>query len=48
VSVYHYATWQLTIMTRGNGSSCFQFSTQFKYSIQFSAQFFKMIQFRRF
>jgi len=27
VSVYHRATWQLTMMTRGRSNSCFQFST---------------------
>jgi len=27
VSVYHRATWQLAIMTRGSDNSCFQFST---------------------
>jgi len=40
VSVYHRATWQLTIMTRGSGNSCFQFSTQFKFLVQFSTPIF--------
>jgi len=40
VSVYPHATWQLTIMTRGSGNSCFQFSTQFKFLVQFSIPIF--------
>jgi len=26
MSVYYRATWQFTIITRGSGNSCFQFS----------------------
>ena len=48
VLVYHRAMWQLTIMTRDNGNSCFQFSPLFKFLVQFSTLFFKMIQFRPF
>jgi len=36
MSVYHHATCQLSIMTHGSGNSCFQFSPQFKFLIQFS------------
>jgi len=46
VSVYHCATWQLTIMTRGSGNVVFNLVPQFKFLVQFSTQFFKMIQFR--
>jgi len=40
VSVYYHITWQLTIMTRDSGNSCFHFSTQFKFLIQFSTPIF--------
>jgi len=46
VSVYHRATWQLTIMTRGNVIVVFNLVPQFKFLVQFSTQFFKIIQFR--
>jgi len=36
VSVYHRATWQLTIMTCGSGNNYFQFSLLFKILVQFS------------
>jgi len=35
-------------MTCGSGNSCIQFSPLFKFFVQFSTQFFKMIQFRPF
>jgi len=40
VSVYYRAMWQLTIMTRGSGNSCIQFSSLFKFLIQFSTPSF--------
>jgi len=43
MSVYHRVMWQRTIMTRGSGNNCFQFSPLFKFLVQFSTQFFKMI-----
>jgi len=43
MSIYHRATWQLTIMTCDSGNSCFQFNPLFKFLVQFSTQFFKMI-----
>jgi len=46
VSVYRRVTWQLTIMTRDSDNNCFQFNPLFKYLVQFSTQFFKMIQSR--
>jgi len=48
VSVYHRATWQLTIMTRGSVIVVFNLVPQFKFLVQFSTEFFKIIQFRHF
>jgi len=46
VSVYYRATWQLTSMTRGSVIVVFNLVLQFKFLVQFSTQFFKIIQFR--
>ena len=45
MSVYHRATWQLTSMTRGSVIVVFNLVPQFKFLVQFSTQFFKIIQF---
>jgi len=46
MSVYHRATWQLTSMTRDSVIVVFNLVSQFKFLVQFSTQFFKIIQFR--
>ena len=46
MSVYHRATCQLTIMTRDSVIIVFNLVPQFKFLVQFSTQFFKIIQFR--
>jgi len=46
VSVYHRATWQLTSMIHGSVIVVFNLVPQFKFLVQFSTQFFKIIQFR--